>query len=76
MHELKYLPLAQKDLKEIIGYIANSLKALQAAMDLLDILDRSGGCNNSPILARDISRKNPWKPTTEFCRYKITWCFM
>lgn len=41
MYELKYLPLAQKDLKEIIGYIANSLKTPQAAMDLLHILDRS-----------------------------------
>ena len=33
MYKLKYLPLAQKDLKGIISYIADILKAPEAAMD-------------------------------------------
>ena len=41
MHKLKYLPLAQKDLRNIIGYIADKLKAPKAAMDLVDTLDNS-----------------------------------
>ena len=41
MHKLKYLPLAAADLDGIISYIAETLKAPQAAMDLLDTLDNS-----------------------------------
>jgi len=41
MHKLKYLPLAQKDLRDIISYIADTLKAPKAAMDLVDELDSS-----------------------------------
>jgi toxin ParE1/3/4 len=41
MHKLKYLPLAQKDLKDITSYIAGNLKAPKAAMDLVDTLDKS-----------------------------------
>jgi plasmid stabilization system protein ParE len=41
MYKLKYLPLAQKDLRDIISYIADNLKAPKAAMDLLDALDQS-----------------------------------
>jgi toxin ParE1/3/4 len=41
MYKLKYLPLAQKDLKDIISYIADNLKAPKAASDLLDVLDKS-----------------------------------
>ena len=41
MHKLKYLPLAQKDLVDIIDYIADNLKAPKAAMDLIDALDSS-----------------------------------
>lgn len=41
MHKLRYLPLAQKDLRDIISYIADSLKAPKAAMDLVDALDHS-----------------------------------
>jgi len=41
MHKLIYLPLAQKDLRNIISYIADYLKAPKAAMDLLDDLENS-----------------------------------
>lgn len=41
MHKLKYLPLAKKDLKNIISYIADNLKAPKAAMDLVDTFDSS-----------------------------------
>ena len=41
MYKLKYLPLAQKDLKDITSYIADNLKAPKAAMDLVDDLDHS-----------------------------------
>jgi len=41
MYKLKYLPLAQKDLRNIISYIADNLKAPKAAMDLLDTLENS-----------------------------------
>ena len=41
MHKLKYLPLAQNDLRNIASYIADTLKAPKAAMDLVDALDNS-----------------------------------
>lgn len=41
MYKLKYLPLAQKDLRYIINYIAENLKAPKTAMDLVDALDNS-----------------------------------
>lgn len=41
MLKLKYLPLAQKDLRNIISYIVDHLKAPKAAMDLVDTLDNS-----------------------------------
>ena len=41
MYELKYLPLAQKDLWDITSYIADNLKAPKAAMDFVDTLDNS-----------------------------------
>lgn len=41
MYKLKYLPLAQRDLRDITGYIADILKAPKAAMDLIDALDNS-----------------------------------
>jgi len=41
MYKLKYLPLAQKDLRDIINYIADNLKAPKAAMDLVSALERS-----------------------------------
>jgi len=44
MHKLRYLPLAQKDLRNIISYIADTLKAPKAAMDLVDALDHSISC--------------------------------
>ena len=41
MYKLKYLPLAQKDLRDITSYIADNLKAPKAAMDLVDAIDHS-----------------------------------
>lgn len=41
MHEIRYLPLARKDLAAITNYIADHLKAPKAAIDLLDSLDES-----------------------------------
>ena len=41
MYKIKYLPLARKDLSAITAYIAEHLKAPQAAVDLLKALDKS-----------------------------------
>ena len=41
MYKLKYLALAQKDLRDITSYIADNLRAPKAAMDLVDALDNS-----------------------------------
>jgi len=41
MHRLKYLPMAQRDLRDITDYIADILKAPKAAIDLVDVLDTS-----------------------------------
>lgn len=41
MYEIKYLPLAKKDLTDITTYIAEHLKAPKAAVDLLNELDKS-----------------------------------
>jgi addiction module RelE/StbE family toxin len=39
MYKLRYLPLAQKDMEDITDYISDTLKAPQAAMDLLDAVE-------------------------------------
>lgn len=41
MYKLKYLALAQKDLRDITSYIADNLRVPKAAMDLVDALDNS-----------------------------------
>ena len=41
MYKLKYLPLARKDLRDIVNYIADNLKAPEAAMDLVDAVESS-----------------------------------
>ncbi len=41
MYEIRYLPLARKDLTDIVTYIADHLNAAKAAMDLIDALDES-----------------------------------
>ncbi|MCL6591521.1 MAG: type II toxin-antitoxin system RelE/ParE family toxin [Firmicutes bacterium] len=41
MYKLEYLPLARKDLRDIVNYIVNTLKAPKAAMDFLDALEKS-----------------------------------
>jgi len=41
MYEIRYLPLARKDLLDISNYIADNLKAPKAAIHLLDALDKA-----------------------------------
>lgn len=41
MYKIRYLPLARKDLTEIIAYISDRLKSPKAAMDLLNSFDES-----------------------------------
>ena len=41
MYELDFLPLAKRDINDIILYIADTLDAPQAALDLLDALEAS-----------------------------------
>lgn len=41
MYEILYLPLAQKDLNEIIVYLSDHLRVPKAAIRLLDELDTS-----------------------------------
>jgi len=40
-YKIKYLPLARKDLTDIVTYIADHLKAPKVAMDLLNELEKS-----------------------------------
>lgn len=41
MYEIEYLPVARKDLFEIVTYIAGNLNAPKAAVDLLDEIEKS-----------------------------------
>ena len=41
MYKIRYLPLAKKDLFAITTYIAEHLKAPQAAMELLEVMEKS-----------------------------------
>ncbi|MEO1814553.1 MAG: type II toxin-antitoxin system RelE/ParE family toxin [Acetobacterium sp.] len=41
MVKITYLPIAQKDLQEILLYIADQLKAPQAAVDLMESLEQA-----------------------------------
>lgn len=41
MYSIKYLPIAWRDLRSIVDYITNVLKAPKAARDLVDALDDS-----------------------------------
>ena len=41
MYKIKYLPIAQKDLQDIILYFLENLKSPKAAMDFIETLDRS-----------------------------------
>ena len=41
MYQIKYLPMAQKDLWDITVYILDNLKSPKAAMDFIDALDKS-----------------------------------
>ena len=40
-YEIRYLPLARKDLSNIVSYIADELKAPKVSMDLSNALDES-----------------------------------
>lgn len=41
MHKLRYLSVALEDLRNIVDYITDTLKAPQAAMDLLNAFDKA-----------------------------------
>ena len=41
MYKIRYLPIAQKDLQDIVLYILENLKSPKAAMDFIDTLDKS-----------------------------------
>ncbi|MBC3887855.1 type II toxin-antitoxin system mRNA interferase toxin, RelE/StbE family [Acetobacterium paludosum] len=41
MYKITYLPIAQKDLQEILLYIADQLKSPQAALDLMEALEKA-----------------------------------
>ncbi len=41
MHKIRYLPIAQKDLQDIVFYILENLKSSKAAIDFIDTLDES-----------------------------------
>ena len=41
MYRIRYLPIAQKDLQDIVLYILENLKSPKAAMDFIDSLDES-----------------------------------
>lgn len=41
MYKLSYLPLANRDIADVVNYIADELFAPKAALDLLDVLDKS-----------------------------------
>jgi toxin ParE1/3/4 len=41
MYEIRYLPIARRDLIDIINYIMNHLKAPKAASNLLDEIEKS-----------------------------------
>ena len=41
MHKIRYLPIAQKDLQDIVLYILENLKSPKAAMDFINTLDES-----------------------------------
>ena len=43
MYKVRYLPLAQKDLEDITDYVSDTLKAPQAAADLLDAVETGTG---------------------------------
>ena len=40
MYKLRYLSLAQKDLESITGYITDTLKAPQAALEFVDAVEK------------------------------------
>ncbi len=41
MHRIRYLPIAQKDLQDIILYFLDNLKSPKAAMDFIQTFDKS-----------------------------------
>ena len=41
MYRIRYLPIAQKDLQDIVLYILDELKSSKAAMDFIDTFDKS-----------------------------------
>ena len=62
MYKLEYLPLALQDLHEITSYITDILKAPQAAMNLLNTLDkRISGLKDFPYSCKIYNTENSLK---------------
>lgn len=57
MYRLSYLPAANRDIADAVNYIAETLAAPKAALDLLDALDEPvSRLRDFPIPAAFISR--------------------
>ena len=53
MYRLSYLPVANRDITDIVNYIAETLAAPQAALELLEALDESiTGLKDFPYACR------------------------
>lgn len=77
MYEIRYLPLARKDLADIISYIAEDLKAPKAAMDLLDSLDKSISGFGQFLYSYEVYQPiKALSDDTGCCRSKIMLSFM
>jgi addiction module RelE/StbE family toxin len=57
MYKLDFLPIAKRDLKQIVDYISVNLEAPQAAMDFLDTVDATVDC-----LAVNPFAGHPYRP--------------
>lgn len=56
MYKITYLPIAQKDLQEILLYIADQLKSPQAALDLMEALEKAIALLDQFLYAHPIYR--------------------
>lgn len=67
MHKIVYLPVAKRDLKEIVSYISNELNSLKAALNLINSLDESiSKLADFPFLYKEYE---PLKPLLDRYRF-------
>lgn len=60
MHKIVYLPVAKRDLKEIVSYISNELNSPKAALNIINSLDESiSKLAEFPFLYREYEPINP-----------------